>query len=813
MADGAEVLVQPARRREGLGALLDARTWRMADIRMFASDASAPRAKRPTDVVLLVGGVLSILGMAAFAPGPTTLDDALAPLVAAMPEAFRPFFETMLALPVVWTLTLLLAAVVTRGRRGLLGEQVLAAGLSVLGALAAGAAAGFTWQGVVAAAGSGESAGVYPAVRLAVVTSIIVTTSPHLGRPLRHTGRWIVALGSIGSLGAGVTTLPGTLAGISIGVAAAATVHLLFGSPGGRPPLPSVAKALADIGVQAHDLRNAEFGDRGVMLVSARSSDGHPLRIKVYGRDAWDGQLLASVWSTLWYRDTTPSTRLNRLQQVEHEAFSALLAERAGVPVLPVVAAGLATGRDALLVIEADARAVATLPDGALDDDLLAQFWAALSTLHRTGIAHGQVTADRLVVRPDGTAALADFGAAATAARESQLLADRAQLVVSTALLVGPDRAVDAALSAIGEAGLGDVLPLLQPAALDPQIRRAVRVEEWGVDDLRALAARRTGRQEPELEKLRRVTVGSLVKTGLVVLVAYALITAFAGIEWENVVEEFRTANVWWVLAALLIAPVIQIGQAFSTMGASERPVRFGPVLALEFAIQFLALAVPSSAARVALSVRFFQKAGASVTAATAVGLIDSLSGFVIQALIIVVVALSGAVSLALPASSGSASLDGHLLVVAAVVLAAALVLALLLPQVRRFIRSRAADSRVALRVLHSRRNLAMLFLGNVAAQVLAAAVLWISLQAFGYSATLLELLLVYTLVSLFAGLMPVPGGIGVTEAALTAGLVALGVPSSAALTAAVVFRIATYYLPPIYGAPAMRWLHKGSYV
>jgi len=52
-----------------------------------------------------------------------------------------------------------------------------------------------------------------------------------------------------------------------------------------------------------------------------------------------------------------------------------------------------------------------------------------------------------------------------------------------------------------------------------------------------------------------------------------------------------------------------------------------------------------------------------------------------------------------------------------------------------------------------------------------------------------------------------------VTEAALTAGLVAIGIPDSAAISAAIVYRVATYYLPPLYGAPAMNWLRKGSYI
>jgi uncharacterized membrane protein YbhN (UPF0104 family) len=46
-----------------------------------------------------------------------------------------------------------------------------------------------------------------------------------------------------------------------------------------------------------------------------------------------------------------------------------------------------------------------------------------------------------------------------------------------------------------------------------------------------------------------------------------------------------------------------------------------------------------------------------------------------------------------------------------------------------------------------------------------------------------------------------------------TAGLVALGVPSATAMSTAIAFRMVTYYLPPVWGAIAMRWLRQHSYL
>ncbi len=50
-------------------------------------------------------------------------------------------------------------------------------------------------------------------------------------------------------------------------------------------------------------------------------------------------------------------------------------------------------------------------------------------------------------------------------------------------------------------------------------------------------------------------------------------------------------------------------------------------------------------------------------------------------------------------------------------------------------------------------------------------------------------------------------------EAGYTHGLREVGVPSAIVLSTAVAFRLATFYLPPIWGTFSMRWLTSHSYV
>jgi uncharacterized protein (TIRG00374 family) len=96
---------------------------------------------------------------------------------------------------------------------------------------------------------------------------------------------------------------------------------------------------------------------------------------------------------------------------------------------------------------------------------------------------------------------------------------------------------------------------------------------------------------------------------------------------------------------------------------------------------------------------------------------------------------------------------------------------------------------------------------------VLFAVALGMFANAFGYDIALTDLLLINISVSLLATFLPVPGGIGVTEFGLTLGLTAAGMQEEAALAAVVLYRVATFYLPPVWGFVAMRWLQRNAHL
>ena len=122
-------------------------------------------------------------------------------------------------------------------------------------------------------------------------------------------------------------------------------------------------------------------------------------------------------------------------------------------------------------------------------------------------------------------------------------------------------------------------------------------------------------------------------------------------------------------------------------------------------------------------------------------------------------------------------------------------------------------QAETALRVLRNPRKLLQLFLGNLVCQVGFGIALAACLEAFNVHLPLTQLVLINTVVSLFAGLLPIPGGIGVSEAGLTLGLTTAGIPSDIAFAVALAYRFASFYLPPIWGFFCYRWLVKRRYL
>ena len=98
-------------------------------------------------------------------------------------------------------------------------------------------------------------------------------------------------------------------------------------------------------------------------------------------------------------------------------------------------------------------------------------------------VAHGALDLEHVVVI-EGVPTIVDFSLASVSAPQQRLDRDVANLLVSSALLVGPERAIAAAEEGIGKDALVAALPLLSKPALSRATAPALRHEKKLLDQL-----------------------------------------------------------------------------------------------------------------------------------------------------------------------------------------------------------------------------------------------------------------------------------------------------------------------------------------
>ena len=652
----------------------------------------------------------------------------------------------------------------------------------------------------------------FPVARLTIAVAAIRVAGPYLAVPMRRVGLRLVVAMSLAALVLSYGTVSAVVGGLAMGVAASSAVHLIFGSGLGIPSRARIIAALEEMHLEVVDVEYLHRRHASATVVRVQVADGGDVLVKVFGRDAADAAFASRLWRSIWYRDGARSLTASSQQLAEHESLVLLVCERAGVPAHRLVGWSRASTGDTLIVARwLGGTLMSDVTGDDLDDATLDRVWRAVSDLHAAGIIHGDIDANRIVIG-ENAVVLVDFEAASVLADDDGRRRDRAQTLVATSVAVGDERALAAARRIVGDEVLLDALPLLQAAVMGRGLQQDARSAKLKLGRLRSDTAKTLGVEPPELVQLQRVSWGSVAMAALTLFAASALISALTDIGLDTIAEEMSNAAWGWVVVALVFAQLTNVGEYFSLSGVVGSPIPFGPTIMFRYALSFISLAVPAEAGAIAMNIRYQQKLGVPVAAAVAQGPLLTLfsKGFDIILLLVSAKFIGEALdtdALELGRSSGWwSSWSSPPSWQAWSWLAVPRLRAKMLPHVTEgfsAVKGSLTDPERLMKIVG----------GTLTQKILFALTLAASVAAFGESLSFGEAIFVNCTVSLFIGLVPVPGGIGVAEAALTAGLIAVGVPDGAAIAAAISHRIVTAYLPPVFGWWTSRWLVARDYL
>ena len=307
-----------------------------------------------------------------------------------------------------------------------------------------------------------------------------------------------------------------------------------------------------------------------------------------------------------------------------------------------------------------------------------------------------------------------------------------------------------------------------------------------------------------------------MIQLGLLVLGTIAVLRFVGNIDFDEVRDDLADASWAWVVLASIAAQLPRLTQALSAKGSIAADIRFGPLYVLQLATSYLNLALPSGLARMTVIIRFFQRQGLHGAAGVTAGAIDSFAGNVVQVVLVSTLALFTSAEV-LPELSAPSGDSRTLLWIVLGLAVASILIAGLVARIRRSLVDRARawwpQVRTALGTLRRSNRLALLIGGSLATELLFATALGLMARAFGYHIALSELILINSGASLLSSFIPVPGGIGVVELSLEVGLISAGMTPSAATATILLYRLATFYLPPVWGFFAFRWLQRKGYL
>jgi hypothetical protein len=322
---------------------------------------------------------------------------------------------------------------------------------------------------------------------IAAVAGVLTAAAPWLGRRWRRAGWTLIAGLTVTAFVDSPVSFDLILA-LLVGWLSGAAVLVAAGAPSRRPTSQAVVDGLSTVGLPVQRLELASVDARGSTPYLGVDADGRKLFVKALGTDERSADLLFRLYRRLQPRDFGDERPFGTLRRaVEHEAFASLVARSLGVRTPSVRAFATADPTGYVLAYDAiDGRSLDRVEPNEVTDEMLGAIWRLVGDLRRHRIAHRDLRLANVFLDDNGDVWLIDFGFSEVAASDLLLATDVAELLASSSLCVGPERATANAATTVEPATLAQALDRLHPWALSGATRTALKRRPGLLDALRS---------------------------------------------------------------------------------------------------------------------------------------------------------------------------------------------------------------------------------------------------------------------------------------------------------------------------------------
>lgn len=532
-------------------------------------------------------------------------------------------------------------------------------------------------------------------------------------------------------------------------------------------------------------------------------SSGNPHHASFFDADQQIVGVLQSSWQRLVLTTTarqaekTIDGAMDRFALMELASASAGLAPDRGLAV-----AGSDSSKVVILEVDGST-ALSDVEPNEIPDEALDDVWDILQDAHRRGFSHGDVRAGVTALK-GGRAQLLHWENGHLAASEMERRIDMAQAMAMMAGTVGVERAIASASRCLPRDQIVSLAPILQKAVV-PSETMAKFTEKKQLERLRD----RLTEQVPEVAEvtptqLYRFSVKTVVTVSLGLVAVYILVVS---VNFNELRSTLAHANPLWMLFAFVAGLFTYIGAAMTLRAYTSEPLNAKDTVMVQVAASLVTLVAPAGIGPAALNLRFLQKRKVSTPVAVATVTLVQLAQFVTTIILLIGISLA-------TGKIGSLSMPSGAVIVAIAVGVLTVAALFLVKPLRRWAAKKVRPTidqvwpRLVWLATHPSR-IAYGFAGSTVQTIAFVACFGGSLAAFGYSLPIVTLALAYLLSNSLGSVVPSPGGIGPVETALTTGLTVAGVPTSIAVSTAVLYRLLTFWGRVPLGWLALRMITK----
>jgi len=465
------------------------------------------------------------------------------------------------------------------------------------------------------------------------------------GRQARwRTTMWVlICIYALANLSASTTTVLSLLISVLAGGAIGLGVRYAAGVIPTRPTAEDIAGALSSAGCSVTEMRRVWLSgtEAESRRYAAVTPAGGRLNVAVYDWDQQAAGLLYRLYRLVrLQRQVSRGAPLSQDRAVERLALLSYAAQDAGVP-MPRLLALVQAGQEAA-VLAYEHHDGTTLADYAPEptDAQLGRVWDDVLRLHGRRVTHRALTADHMLLTDDGGVLLLPTPTGDVAASDLQIRLDRAQLMAELALLVGPDRSADLALSKIPTDEIINTVPLLQAVALSRSTRHELRRRRSVLPALRKRLLTHVPGGEVAPVQLERIRLRTLVTLIASVVAAYLLAGELAR---DSLSSVLKSADWRWGIVALGLSALTYAGAALSLTGFVTEKLSFGLTVLAQLASSFVTLVTPAAVGGAAVNIRYLQRRKIPAAIAAASVGVSQVVAFVLHiSLLVIFIALSG---------------------------------------------------------------------------------------------------------------------------------------------------------------------------